>query len=292
MQRLMGVFLIVLSAVSFGTNPIFARICYAAGTDPYTFLFLRFSIASVVMVVFMAGRHFKYPRGRFLMALSLMGALGIVGTTLSYYVALTLAPVSLVVVIAYMYPMLVTLLAAVFFRQHITCSQVTALLLASLGIVLTIGMDTGGQFLGIALAVATAVIYAAYLVFGSSFLKKAGSFAASTVIIGSATIVFAVLVAVKGLQLPTLLSGWIAIVASALISTVFGLVCLFAGLKRIDAATTAMISTLEVVVSVALAILVLGETMTWPKITGVAMVICAVLILTRSEYKTAKAHIR
>ena len=73
---------------------------------------------------------------------------------------------------------------------------------------------------------------------------------------------------------------------------VFGIVCLFAGLKRIDSANTAMISTLEVIVAAALAILILGETMSLSKILGACMIIFAVIILGKSEYKTAQVRIQ
>ena len=61
-------------------------------------------------------------------------------------------------------------------------------------------------------------------------------------------------------------TGWLAVIASALISTVLGLIAFFEGLKRIDTANAAIISTFEVVVAVALAIMILGETLTLPKI--------------------------
>ena len=84
------------------------------------------------------------------------------------------------------------------------------------------------------------------------------------------------------------LSGWTATVASALISTVFGLVCLFAGLKRIDTGNAAMISTFEVIVSIALAVIILKEALTWPKIIGAALIMFVVVFLARSKYKTAQ----
>jgi len=38
MDRLIGIFLIVVVAASFATSPIFARIAYDAGANPNTFL--------------------------------------------------------------------------------------------------------------------------------------------------------------------------------------------------------------------------------------------------------------
>ena len=50
-------------------------------------------------------------------------------------------------------------------------------------------------------------------------------------------------------------------------------------------------STFEVVVAVALAIIVLGKTLTFPKIFGACMVISAVVILAKGEFETAQAKI-
>ena len=44
MVRLVGVFLVAVSAVCFGTNAIFARIAYDAGANPITFLSIRFDL--------------------------------------------------------------------------------------------------------------------------------------------------------------------------------------------------------------------------------------------------------
>ena len=292
MDRLIGVFLVTLSAACFGTNAIFARIGYDAGANVSTFLFIRFAIASLVMFLIMTARGLNFPRGRLLVSLVLIGGIGLTGATLSFYTAIQLAPVNLVIVIAYMYPTMVALLAAMFLKQPITSLKIVALLMTLVGVLFTIGLDSGGYFLGIILAIVTAIFYSLYLVLGSKFIQRAGPFPASTVIIFSAALIYSVLVGLQGLQLPKMPSGWFAIVASALISTVFGIMALFSGLKKIDTANAAIISTFEVVVVVVLSVIILGETITLHKILGACLVIGAVIILAKSEYRTAQAQIR
>lgn len=291
MDRLIGVFLVALSAACFGTNAIFARICYDAGANPATFLFIRFLIASPIMFLIMIARGFTIPRGKLLVSLTLIGGIGLAGTTLCFYTAINLAPVNLVIVIAYMYPTIVTLLSAVFLKQPITGYKIAALLMTVVGILFTIGMDSGGYFLGIIFAISTAIFYSLYLIFGSLSIQKAGPFSASTVIILASTVIYGIVLGFQGPQWHMNFSGWLAIIASALISTVLGLIAFFEGLKRIDTANAAIISTFEVVVAVALAVIILGETLTLPKIFGACLVISAVIILARSEYETARAKI-
>ena len=290
MDRLIGIFLIVVAAASFATSPIFARIAYNAGANPNTFLFIRFAIAATVITLIMVFKGLQWPRGRLLVSLVLIGGVCFAGLNLSFYTALTLAPVNLVIVIAYLYPALVTLLSALFLKQPITNQKIAALFLTLVGVVVTTGLDWGGQYLGIVLAITTAVIYSAYFTFGSLSIRKAGPVPSSAVIFISTTIVYGVLVTIQGLELPTALSGWVAIALCALFSTIFGIICLFAGLKRIGPANTAMISTLEVIVAAALAILILGDTMSLPKILGSCMIISAVVILGKSEYRTAQVR--
>lgn len=283
--------MVALSAACFGTNAIFARMAYDTGTNPGTFLFIRFLIASPVMLIIMMARGRTIPRGKLLISLVLIGGIGLAGTTFCFYTAIQLAPVNLVIVIAYMYPTIVTLLSAAFLRQPITSYKIAALLMTFLGILFIIGLDSGGYFLGIILAIITAIFYSLYLIFGSLSIQRAGPFSASTVIILSSMAIFGIVVGVQGPQLPAAVSGWVAIVASALISTVLGLVVFFAGLKRIDTANAAIISTLEVVVAVALAIVILGETISWPKIIGGCLIISAVVLLAKSEHEAVQAKI-
>jgi len=291
-DRLVGVFLVALSAACFGTNAIFAHIGYDAGANPCTFLFIRFLVASLVMFLIMTARGLNFPRERLLVSLALIGGIGLAGATLSFYTAIQLAPVNLVIVIAYMYPTLVTLLAAIFLKQPITSYKIVALLMTLVGILLTIGLGSGGYFSGIILAIVTAIFYSLYLVFGSKSIQRAGPFSASTVIIISAALIYSVIVCLQGLQMPKIPSGWLAVVASAMISTVLGVVALFEGLKRIDTANAAIISTFEVVVVVVLAVIILGETITFYKILGACLVIGAVIILAKSEYRTTQVQIR
>src|SRR5712691_3492120 len=159
MQRRIGVLLIIVSAASFGTLPIFTRLAYRAGAEPVTLLALRFALASIVMVAIIAARKIPFPRGRTLLGLVLMGAIGYVGQSLAYFTALTMASAALVALLLYLYPALVTLLAALFFKERLTFAKMGAILLALVGTTLTIGPIGSGRVLGILLGIGAALIY-------------------------------------------------------------------------------------------------------------------------------------
>lgn len=282
-QRATGVALVVLSAVAFGALPIFARLAYAAGSDPVTVLFLRFSIASVVMAGIMAITQRSWPSGRTLLALVAMGGLGYFSVSLAYFTALTLAAAGLVALLQYLYPVFVAILSAVIFRERLNAVKIGALALALAGTALTVGPTSGGQPLGIVLAVGAGAIYAVYIVVGGQVLRQAGAIPASAVVMISAAAAFATTLALHRPAFPTTGGGWAAIVAIALLSTVLPIVAFFAGMKRVGPVDTATLSTLEPVVVVVLAALVLQESLGPIQVAGGLTILGAVILLARTS---------
>lgn len=281
-RRWVGLALIVVSAAAFGALAIFARLAYAAGADPLTVLLLRFALAGGVMLALMAARRSPFPRGRTLLGLILMGALGYVGQSLSYFTALTLASAGLVALLLYLYPAIVTLLAALFLRERLTPVRLAALLVALAGTALTIGpalTDATAQPLGIILGVAAALIYSVYILVGSRITPRAGSIPSSTVIILAAAAVYGGVVAWRGPTFPATLDGWAAIAGIALISTVLAIITFFAGLARVGPTAASTLSTFEPIVTVALAALVLGDTITPIQMAGGVLILLAAIVL-------------
>jgi len=82
-HRWRGVFLILISAASFGALPIFTRLAYQAGADAPTILLLRYTLAAVIMIALTLAHRTPFPRGRLLLGLILMGAVGYVGQSLT-----------------------------------------------------------------------------------------------------------------------------------------------------------------------------------------------------------------
>jgi drug/metabolite transporter (DMT)-like permease len=284
-QGLSGLVLVTLSAICFGTNPIFARLSYEAGTDPTAYLFLRFLIASPAMFVIMLLRGYKFPRGRLFASLVLLSAIG-AGTTFCFYTAIYYAPVNLIIVVTYMYPTFVVLLSAAFLKQAITLLKISALFLSIVGIFMGVGLEYGGYGLGILLGIGAAFCHSLFLILGGRFMQKAGSFQSTTIIIIISAFIYGLYVGFQGLRLPVAFYGWAAVAASGLFSTALGMVLFFAGLRRINTSNAAIISTFEVVVTASLAVAILGEALSTQKFVGACLVISAVVFLAKSEYAT------
>jgi drug/metabolite transporter (DMT)-like permease len=84
-----------------------------------------------------------------------------------------------------------------------------------------------------------------------------------------------------GLPYPRTSDGWAAVAVIAAVATVIPMAALFAGIERVGAPTASIVSTFEPVVTVVLAGLVLGETLSLVEATGAACVIAAVRLLAK-----------
>jgi drug/metabolite transporter (DMT)-like permease len=283
MQHLIGVFLIIVSGISFGAMAIFARLAYEAGTNPITLLFLRFGIASICMLFIMLARGIPLPRGRILLGLVLMGAVGYVGQAFCYFTALTLTSAGLVALLLYLYPAIVTVLALMILKEPFSKKKIIALVFALVGSALTIGPAGGGKPLGIILSLGAAFIYSVYILVGSKITKQGTAIQSSTVIIASAAIVSGGLVTIQGPAFPTTFSGWTSVSAVAIISTVLAIITFLAGLERVGPTNASILSTIEPITTVILAMLVLDEAITPLRIAGGMMILFAVIVLARNE---------
>jgi drug/metabolite transporter (DMT)-like permease len=245
-------------------------------------LFLRFGIAALMMAVILLARREKFPRGKILLQLIGMGALGYVGQSFSYLTAIQYASAGLVALLLYLYPMFVFVLSVVILRERITWIKVAALVLALTGTALTVD-PAGGQLQGILLAICAALIYSVYIIVGTNVMKHVSAVQSSLVIFAAAGAVYGTLMAVNGIHLPASGSGWLGIAGIVLIATVIPVVTFLAGLERIGPTNAAMLSTLEPVVTVLLATWIFDERLNPIVMFGGTLILVAVILLTRGE---------
>ncbi|MEW5939882.1 MAG: EamA family transporter, partial [Chloroflexota bacterium] len=187
-----------------------------------------------------------------------------------------------VALLLYLYPMIVFLLSVIFLREKITWVKVAALVVALIGTGLTVG-PAGGQALGIFYAIASAVIYSVYIIVGAGVMKKVSAIQSSLVIFASAAAVYGTLVAVNGAHFPATGNGWRSLAGIVTFATVIPVVTFLAGLERIGPTNASLLSTLEPVVTVLLAWRLFGEQLGTITLVGGALILVAVVVLTRSE---------
>src|SRR5688572_10915646 len=281
MNKLIGILFIAISAASFGTLAIFGRYTYDDGMDIFTVLFLRFGLSAAFMTVILILRREPFPHGRILAQLVGMGAL-YVGQSYMYLTAINYASAGLVALLLYLYPFFVTILSVIFLREKVTPIKIISLILALTGTALTVG-PVSGQMIGALMAIAAALIYSIYIIVGTNVLKHDSPVQSSMAIFASAGLIFGILAFVSGIHLPETTSGTLAMLGIIFVSTIIPVVMFLAGLERVGPVNAAMLSTLEPVVTVLLAMWLFGDKLLSIVLVGGGLILIAVILLTGSE---------
>ena len=290
-DHLVGTLYTLASALCFGSMAIFARMAYASGVDIPTLLLLRFSVASILMWGILFSKRMKLPKGRGMVMLVAMGAIGYAGQAFSYFTALTYASAGLVALLLYTYPAIVALLSRLVFKHPFTWMQITAVAIALAGTVFIIGKAGDGKPLGIFFGLLAALIYSVYILMGSRFPKDVTPTASTAVITSSAAVTYSAVVAVRGFHPPATGQGWMAVLAIAIVCTVLAILFFFEGLERVGPVRASVFSTIEPVFTVLLAAAVLGERITLTRVFGGALIVGAVILLARESVLAAGAKL-
>jgi drug/metabolite transporter (DMT)-like permease len=280
--ELAGTVLVLVSATAFGTLAILVKLAYRAGLSIDQVLAFRFGLAGVGMLVVAAVTRQSFhgvPRRR-LAALVAMGLTGYSGQSLTFFLALTTLPASLVELILYSYPALVALAAWAIYKRRIGALHGAALVATFAGVALLVG---GIRFVtgpGLVFAVAAPLIYTAYILLGDYAMRGTPPLLAGTVVTVCAAVVFLAAAEVRGqLRPPSNSEGWIVLVGVAVVPTMLALTTFLAGLSRVGAARAALLSTWEPVVTVVLAIALLGDRFSPPQVVGAVLVLGSVIAL-------------
>ncbi|HNF95269.1 MAG TPA: DMT family transporter [Anaerolineales bacterium] len=285
MRRLTGIILIAISAASFGTLAIFGRYAYAENIDTFTLLFLRFGFSASFMTLMLILRKEPFPRGRVLAQLIGMGGIGYAGQSFLYLTAIKYASAGLVALLLYLYPFFVAILSMIFLQEKLTRVKAFALALALCGTALTVG-PVSGQPIGAIMAIVAALGYSIYIIVGANVMKHVSPFQSSTVIFASASVVYGLLTFTNGIHLPQTNFGWLVIAGIVVVSTIIPVTTFLAGLERIGPTNAAMLSTIEPIITVFLATVLFGDKLAPIVLAGGALILIAVVILTRSEMRS------
>jgi drug/metabolite transporter (DMT)-like permease len=173
-------------------------------------------------------------------------------------------------------------LSVIVLREKVTGIKVVAIVLALIGTALTVD-PAGGQLVGILLAVLSALIYSVYIIVGTNVMKHVSAMQSSFVIFASASVVYGILMGINGPHFPVTNTGWLGVAGIVLVATVIPVATFLAGLERIGPTNASLLSTLEPVVTVLLAWLLFGERLQLITVFGGALILVAVVLLTRNE---------
>lgn len=196
------------------------------------------------------------------------------------YMAFERIPVAVAITIVFTYPLLLGLIALLLGRQSIGLAFVLLLLLAFVGVVLVVGPDLRDLNRGgLLMAVGAALAVTLYIQLSEHYLSAAerdGELLA-LYMVATATVVYSVGALILDLPLSELpIDGWWILLIAGVTGSI-GQITLFEAVRKLPAAHVGIYMNFEIVVAIALAAWLLGQTMRWMQYLGVAMVLLAIL---------------
>ncbi len=280
---------------------IFGKLAFDDGATPGTLLAARFAIATVALwcLMLMKGSlsQMRAVAPRDLTIALGLGACGYALQAGCYFVALEHLDASLLSLVLYTFPAIVTVAAVALGRERLDRRRVLALGLVSTGLALILGTAGASNVsgVGVALGLGAAFTDSAYILIGEGVARRVPALTLATLVCTGAAVSLSVGSALTGQLRPAevTLAGWGWLGCIAVLSTVGAITLFFAGLSRVGPTSASILSTFEPVVTIVLAAALLGEHLAPIQLAGGALVLTAVLVLRvgprhRAAHKSAR----
>jgi DME family drug/metabolite transporter len=292
-ERAAGIAFVACGAVLWGTAGVASKVLFGLGdAAPQTLGFYRLVVASLVLLV--AARLtlgvgcFAIQRGDWI-ALALIGlaqaayqglyfgAVERIGVTLSTLIALCSSPV------------LVTLLAALAFKEIPSGRTLAAITIAVAGVVLLIGFPDGVTnevatfWTGAAMAAVAALAYAVFALASWKLAADYHPFVLVGLGFGFGAMLLAPFAWQAGLAVDGGQKAWAVVGFVGLISTALAYVLFYRGLKHVRASASGVLVLLEPLTAALLASVLFGEILTVPGLAGAALLLLAAALIALSN---------
>ena len=290
-----GLLLVVLATLMFSAKGIFIKLVYTYDVEPGMFMFVRMLIAMPfylwVLLIQKRKGNFKVLNSRLLFFTLLFGISG-------YYVAsyldltgLIYLSASLERLVLYSYPSIVLLLSVFFLKQKLTGILVLSLVLVYCGLLVVFIQDfevtssgRSGQLFGAGLVFFSAIAFAIYFVGSEIMMRKIPSKLFTSLAMMAASIVI-ICHYVIGFELGSVLElspmvyfyGFVVAIFCTVLPSFF----LSSGIIRVGAAAGSVVGGVGPVVTLLMAFIFLGESISMLQACGFALVIVGVWNLGR-----------
>ncbi len=260
-----GIYSGLLASFLLGWAPILGKYAYGAGVTPLTLAALRTLVAVVFLFVIYAifWRRLLLVRWSGLMNCLLVGAVNGVGS-IFYYNALERLDASRASLLSALYAVWVAIFLSAAGQPlgRLTLIRLSGSLLGAVLVYAPWNVANPTDYLGAMLMVASAAANGWYMVMGQWVLADVPSRTATLYILAGMAFTVSVARITGGRALePVSLLGWQAIIALGL-TTAFSRLAMFFSLERLGGIQTAILSLMEMVVSLGLAFVLLGDRLT------------------------------
>jgi drug/metabolite transporter (DMT)-like permease len=288
---ILGSALALLSAVAFALSNTSASLAFHGGSNPLTLAAVRFVLPIVVLTIWLKaqGRPLSLPKrdGWIAIILGVVTAI-YTGALLN---AIGLIPLSLAVLIFYLYPLIATVIIGVFGWERLGWKTIAAIIIAFAGLALALnpsaaGLNLKGVLLGFVAAIGLGIV----VVMSSRVLRASDSRPVTLYMASVAAILLIGFCAMQGdFTLPRTAMGWSGFIAAAFFYA-FAMITFFIAISMIGPTRSSMLSYAEPVVAAGLGVILIGEKLTSIQIFGIAVVIAALIGSTLLKQEPRKSE--
>lgn len=275
----------VIASVSYGMNPLFALPLYAQGIEVNSVLFYRYFFAVVIYFLWLKcvkKISLKIAKSE-LVPLFFLGIFFSL-SSLTLFESFHYIEAGIACTILFIYPVIVALIMAIFFKEKITKTVVSAIFLTSIGIALLYKgkPDSVLSLKGVAIVLASAFLYAFYIV-GVKSIKAIKSMNSAK--LSFYVMLFWLLVYVVNLKFCTNLQGlttitaWLFVIGLAIFPTIISLETIGIAIKLIGSTNTAILGALEPLTAIFFGILFFNESLTLRISIGVILILFGVFLI-------------
>lgn len=289
-ESVKGVIYAIISSSTFGLIPLFAVPPVLAGMPVNSVVFYRFFFSALAVAIVLAIKRIDLRVTKrefaFLCVLALLYASTSLILTSSYFYI----PSGTATTIHFLYPVVVALLMTFLFRERYSYFLFCAVILAIGGVYLLSGVGQGTEvsIKGYLMAFSTVLTYAGYLVtVNRSCINRMNGLKATfwVLLLGMVIFFFNTLFQDGYISGFPDMKSFVHVLLLAIVATLISDLTLILAIQRIGSTITAILGCMEPLTAVLMGVLFLGEKCSIEQGAGIAIILCAVVIVIYSSRK-------
>lgn len=281
----------IVTGVTYGLNPLFAKPLLSMGVSVDTMLACRYLIAVFILGVWLVFRKESLKVNKAQMwRLCILGFLFAMSSML-LFLSYNYIPAGLATTIVFLYPVIVALIM-VLLKVYPTWQVWLSILMTFVGVVI-LSRPSGNMTLnitGLSLAAGSAIAYALYLIVvnRSRRLRTVTSLVLTFYALLIGSVVFLIHSAISGGEFMAGLDGWYCwmnLICLAVFPTLVSLLTLAVATRIIGPTRTSVLGVFEPVTAIAVGTIFFGESLTLNIIIGVIITLVAVTFMVMTGKK-------
>ena len=284
-----SILLIMLAGTSWGTAGLFSNALYCLGFSPFQVSSGRMLFATVFMLLFVLLRSPKRMKVRPMSAIPYaVCGISLLGTSCTYYWAMSLTSFSTAVVLMYTSPIIVTAFSVIFLGERLTPQKVAGILGALIGCCLVTGIIGNLRFtlFGIFVGLLSGIFYSIYNLAVKIEMNRGDDPVCTTAYCFIISFIASLFVANPAETLAAVAAKPHALLYMAGMGFFIGafpyLIYTLA-MRKIPAGVASSMSCVEPMVATIVSVLFMHETLTVFSAIGILLILGSVMLLSREK---------